>query len=97
MGLKVSRWVTMHGLSLNVDVDLAPFERIVPCGIQEEGRGVCSLKQLGVDEFGVKERYVEAFCEVFGPYDVERIVVGEDAVEKICEVEDREAVKGVKL
>lgn len=44
-GVKLSRWVTMHGLALNVDVDLSHFEHIVPCGIAD--RPVTSiLKEL---------------------------------------------------
>lgn len=43
IGIKVRRWVSMHGIALNCDNDLAPFELIVPCGI--EGYGVTSLTQ----------------------------------------------------
>ena len=45
MGFSVSRWVTMHGLALNVDADLTPFDFIVPCGIDEAGRGVTSMRE----------------------------------------------------
>ena len=37
MGIKVSRWVTMHGLALNVNTDLSYFEGIIPCGINNKG------------------------------------------------------------
>ena len=43
MGVKVRRWVTMHGLALNVNTDLSYFQHIVPCGISEYG--VTSLAQ----------------------------------------------------
>ena len=46
IGVRVRRWVTFHGLSVNVDPDLSHFEGIVPCGIREHG--VTSLKDLGV-------------------------------------------------
>ena len=46
MGVRASRWVTMHGLAFNIDVDLNYFNNIVPCGISD--RGVTSLKQEGV-------------------------------------------------
>jgi lipoyl(octanoyl) transferase len=46
MGVKASRWVTMHGFALNINTDLSYFEYIVPCGIQ--GKAVTSLeKELG--------------------------------------------------
>lgn len=44
MGIKVRRWVTMHGLALNCDVDLAPYGTIVPCGVRGD-YGVTSLSQ----------------------------------------------------
>lgn len=44
MGIKVRRWVTMHGLALNCDVDLAPYSTIVPCGVRGD-YGVTSLSQ----------------------------------------------------
>ncbi len=45
LGIRVKRWVTLHGLSINVDPDLAHFDGIVPCGISEYG--VTSLAKLG--------------------------------------------------
>lgn len=43
MGIKCSRWVTMHGLALNVATDLSFFDRIIPCGISD--RGVTTMEQ----------------------------------------------------
>ncbi len=37
IGIKVSRWITMHGFAINVDMDMTGFERIVPCGISDYG------------------------------------------------------------
>ena len=45
LGIRVKRWVTLHGLSINVDPDLSHFDGIVPCGISEFG--VTSLAKLG--------------------------------------------------
>ena len=46
MGVKASRWVTMHGFALNVNSDLRYFDYIVPCGIED--KAVTSLaKELG--------------------------------------------------
>ncbi|CAN6988533.1 unnamed protein product [Brassica oleracea var. botrytis] len=44
MGIRVSKWITYHGLALNVTTDLAPFNSIVPCGIRD--RQVGSIKGL---------------------------------------------------
>src|ERR1700754_1036615 len=46
IGVRVRRWVTFHGVSLNVDPDLAHFDGIVPCGVREHG--VTSLHDLGL-------------------------------------------------
>ena len=46
IGLRVSRWVTTHGISLNVEPDLDHYRGIVPCGIT--GHGVTSLADLGL-------------------------------------------------
>jgi len=67
IGIKVKRWVSMHGIALNCDNDLGPFETIVPCGI--EGYGVTSLSQetgrrLTIDM--AKPVVAEAFRSVFG-------------------------------
>ncbi len=67
MGVKCSRWVTMHGIALNVNNDLSFFEHIVPCGIPD--KGVTSLqKELGreVAMEELKARIKEHFAEQFG-------------------------------
>jgi len=46
VGLTASRWITMHGTSLNVNCDLRHFEEIMPCGISQSDRGVCSIQGL---------------------------------------------------
>ena len=58
MGVRASRWVTMHGLAFNVDVDLEYFENIVPCGIKN--KGVTSL-----DLVLEKKVYVEDVAHLF--------------------------------
>jgi lipoyl(octanoyl) transferase len=47
IGVRIRRWVTMHGFSVNLSPDLAHFSGIVPCGIEEFG--VTSCKQMGRD------------------------------------------------
>jgi lipoyl(octanoyl) transferase len=46
IGIRVRRWVTFHGISLNVDPDLEHYSGIVPCGVS--GHGVTSLADLGI-------------------------------------------------
>lgn len=66
IGVRVRRWVTFHGVSLNVDPDLEHFSGIVPCGIREHG--VTSLVDLGlpVTMADVDVALKSAFAEVFG-------------------------------
>ena len=66
MGVKISRWVTMHGLALNVNPDLNYFNHIVPCGIQD--KAVTSMqKELGtvIDINQVKSSLKKSFEKVF--------------------------------
>jgi lipoyl(octanoyl) transferase len=48
IGIRVARWVTLHGFALNVDPDLSHFSGIVPCGVSEQRYGVTSFADLGV-------------------------------------------------
>jgi lipoyl(octanoyl) transferase len=66
MGVRASRWVTMHGFALNVNVDLGYFDNIIPCGIK--GKAVTSLHvELGkkVDEGEVKAKILKHFQNLF--------------------------------
>jgi lipoyl(octanoyl) transferase len=67
IGIKTTRWVTMHGFALNINTDLAPFQAIVPCGIQQ--MGITSIaEQVGniipLDE--VITILLQKFSAIFG-------------------------------
>ena len=66
IGVRVRRWVTFHGVSINVDPDLSHFSGIVPCGVSEHG--VTSLQDLGlpVTMADVDVAMKQGFAEVFG-------------------------------
>jgi len=67
MGVRASRWVTMHGFALNVNADLGYFDLMIPCGIK--GKAVTSLnvelgqKEVPTDE--VKEKLLKHFSQLF--------------------------------
>ncbi|ACU07937.1 Octanoate-[acyl-carrier-protein]-protein-N-octan oyltransferase [Flavobacteriaceae bacterium 3519-10] len=69
MGVKTSKWVTMHGFGLNVNTDLRYFEYIIPCGIKD--KAVTSLKSELEREFSaddiseLKTKIKNHFCDVF--------------------------------
>ena len=66
MGVRCSRWITMHGFAFNVNTDLSYFNEIIPCGIQH--KQVTSLqKELGfkIDFQDAKERVKRSFERVF--------------------------------
>ncbi len=66
IGIRCSRWITMHGFALNVNTDLSYFSNIVPCGIPD--KKVTSIKtELGyaVNPDEVKEKIMHHFCSIF--------------------------------
>jgi lipoyl(octanoyl) transferase len=67
MGVRASRWVTMHGFAFNVNTDLSYFDLMIPCGIK--GKGVSSLNvELGQKEVPlgeVKQKLLKHFAELF--------------------------------
>jgi lipoyl(octanoyl) transferase len=72
MGIRSSRWVTMHGFALNVNTDLGYFDNIIPCGIR--GKAVASMEselnqKISLEE--VKEKILTHFTELF---EVEKFV-----------------------
>lgn len=69
IGIRVKQWVTLHGVSLNVDPDLSHFSGIVPCGVSEQRYGVTSLADLGhiVTMAEVDMVLRREFTGLFGP------------------------------
>lgn len=78
MGVRASRWVTMHGFALNVNADLGYFDNIIPCGIK--GKAVTSMHvelNKQVDEEEVKSKIVKHFQKLF---EAEIIIVGKKSL-----------------
>ena len=70
IGIRLRRWVSFHGLSLNVNPELEHYSGIVPCGIagEQSGLGVTSLHDLGIDVSmeDVDKALQKAFVKIFG-------------------------------
>ena len=69
IGIRVRRWISLHGIAINVEPDLSHFSGIVPCGVSERRYGVTSLPDLGLPatmpDFDVALR--REFEALFGP------------------------------
>jgi lipoyl(octanoyl) transferase len=68
IGVRLRRWVSFHGISINVEPDLGHFDAIVPCGVADPRYGVTSLADLGhpVSMTDVDIALRQAFADVFG-------------------------------
>jgi lipoyl(octanoyl) transferase len=69
IGVRLKRWVSFHGIAINVEPDLSHFDAIVPCGVADPRYGVTSLADLGhvLTMADVDIALRQAFEEVFGP------------------------------
>ncbi|MFA6540078.1 MAG: lipoyl(octanoyl) transferase LipB [Bacteroidota bacterium] len=93
LGVKVNKWVTMHGFALNVNTDLSYFDRIIPCGIFH--KGVTSLHELlkkEIDLFDVHHNLLHHFSHIFkaeikqiSKEDLETMLHHNEAVEEKAE------------
>jgi lipoyl(octanoyl) transferase len=66
MGVRLSRWVTMHGFALNVGPDMSYFDGMIPCGIK--GKGVVSMNEILGEKFSINDvipSLTSAFQQVF--------------------------------
>jgi lipoyl(octanoyl) transferase len=68
IGVRLRRWVSFHGIAINVDPDLSHFSAIIPCGVTDPRYGVTSLADLGLTATSadVDIALRQAFGEVFG-------------------------------
>ncbi len=69
IGVRIRRWVSFHGVALNVEPDLSHFSGITPCGVSDPGLGVTSLVDLGLPVAmpDADAALRAAFEEIFGP------------------------------
>lgn len=66
LGIGVRKWVTFHGLGINVNTDLKLFDLIKPCGLDVRMTSIARIKGNPVDMSGVKQQLVECFKKEFG-------------------------------
>jgi len=82
IGIKVSRWITMHGIAFNINTDLSYFDKIIPCGIFH--KGVTSIEKILGEEFDlqiIQDKFLKNFMKVFKIESTEKITV--DSLNKI--------------
>ena len=79
IGIRVRRWVTFHGISLNVAPDLTHFDGIVPCGVSDAEYGVTSLADMGLPHAmaDVDRALRRCFEDIFGPTTMVARIVAE--------------------
>ncbi len=65
LGIKVTKWITMHGFALNVCPDLTGFDRIVPCGIADRSVGSMAEFIPDINPDLVREQIIQVFSEIF--------------------------------
>ncbi|MBA4250634.1 MAG: lipoyl(octanoyl) transferase [Chlorobiaceae bacterium] len=73
IGIKVSRWITMHGFALNCNTDLSFYDGIIPCGIKD--KAVTSIEKEIGQKFSMndlKEKFVKHFVEVFNYTEIKK-------------------------
>jgi|SRR5882757_8800183 lipoyl(octanoyl) transferase len=75
IGVRLRRWVSFHGIAINVEPDLSHFSAIVPCGVADPRFGVTSLVDLGhpLTMADVDVALRRAFAEVFGPIEAQML------------------------
>jgi len=89
IGLRVRKWITMHGFALNVNTNLEPFSLINPCGFSDRGAtSISALLSQGIPMATVTERLLARFAEVFNA----RIERGTDTLARNHTYESKTAI-----
>ena len=65
VGIKVSKWITMHGFALNICPDLSGFDRIVPCGIADRSVGSMAEFIPDINPDLVRQQVIQVFSDIF--------------------------------
>ncbi|MEJ2048170.1 MAG: hypothetical protein P8X92_10325, partial [Dehalococcoidia bacterium] len=91
IGLRVRKWVTMHGFALNVNTDLGPLSLINPCGFRDrEATSMAAVLAQEIEVPAVTEKILARFSEVFSV----EMKLGRDNINRAMLVEGRDTVVG---